>query len=274
MTIARRPRSRAQVGLLVITIFGGLATAASAASPTIADFETATPAGFFVFNGGASTVTTTRQTVPDTDPLARAGQVGPNGLLSAQFTIGAFGGFGVAFPAVGSTGPQDWSGADGFGFWFHGAATGLVYTAEIFDNRSDPSSDTAERFDYSFTDDTAGWRYLRIPFSAFHRGTGFQPPGAPNDGLTLTQMWGCAFVLPGTGGVARTIAVDDVGALEHVIQDFEHGLPSGTDGNGVGIGFVTSQGASSTVAISTAATPPVPINPALGTPNTALQLDL
>ena len=179
MTIAIPRRPEARVGALVVTLLGALATSAAAAPPTTADFETATPAGFFVFNGGGNTVSTARPTVADTDPLARPGQVGTNGLLTATFRIGDFGGFGVDFSAAGSTGPQDWSGTDGFGFWFYGAASGLVYTAEIFDNRSDPNIDTAERFDYSFIDDTSGWRYLRIPFSAFHRGTGFQPRGAP-----------------------------------------------------------------------------------------------
>jgi len=273
MTIAIRRRPEAHAGALVALILGTLATPAAAAPPTIADFETATPAGFFVYNGGGSTVTATRQTVPDSDALARPGQVGPNGLLIANFTIGDFGGFGVDFAATGSTGPQDWSGTDGFAFWFRGTGTGLVYQAEIFDNRSNPAADTAERFDVNFTDDVAGWRYVRLPFSVFHRATDFQPAGAPDDGLTLTEMWGWAIVLP-VGGA--TIAVDDVGPIEHVIQDFQSGLPSGLDANGVGIGFVTFQGPSSSVAISianAASTPPAPILPAVGAPNAVLQLD-
>jgi beta-glucanase (GH16 family) len=258
--------------VLVLAMVGGLATSALAAPPTIADFETATPAGFFMYNGGASSVSTARQTAPDSDPLARPGQVGPNGLLTANFTIGDFGGFGVDFAATGSTGPQDWSGADGFGFWFYGSNTGLVYQAEIFDNRSNPSADTAERFDFDFTDNSTGWRYVRIPFSAFERATDFQPAGAPDDGLTLTEMWGWAIVLPAPGGAPQTIAVDDVGPIEHVIQDFQAGLPMGTDANGAAIGFVTFRDAASTVAISTTAT--APILPAVGVPNAVLQVDL
>src|SRR5262249_4728128 len=147
--IDTRRTPQVQVGILLLATLGGLAAAGSveAASPTVADFDTALPAGFFTYSGGASAVSTNRQTVSDADPLARPGQTGDNGILTAQFTIGDFGGFGVDFSAAGSTGPQDWSGADGFGFWFHGEGTGLVYQAEIFDNRSDPSTDTAERFD-------------------------------------------------------------------------------------------------------------------------------
>ena len=126
-------------------------------------------------------------------------------MLTTQFTVGDFGGFGVDFAAAGSTGPQDWSGTDGFGFWFYGANSGLLYQAEILDNRSNPSADTAERFDYDFADNFTGWRYIRIPFAAFERATDFQPAGAPNDGLTLTEMWGWAVVLPATGGVAHVL---------------------------------------------------------------------
>jgi len=207
MTIAIRRRPEAHVGALVVLFLGALVTPATAAPPTVADFETATPAGFFTYNGGASSVTTERQTVQDSEARARPGQVGPNGLLNAQFTIGDFGGFGVDFAATGSTGPQDWSGTDGFGFWFYGSNTLLVYQAEIFDNRSNPSADTAERFDFDFKDDSTGWRYVRIPFSAFKRATDFQPAGAPDDGLTLTEMWGWAIVLPDTSGASQTIAV-------------------------------------------------------------------
>ena len=160
------------------------AAPALAAPPGTATFEGGPPAGFFVFNGAASSVTTAVQVVAPGAPLARPGQVGDNSVLAASFTVGDFGGFGVDFSAAGSTGPQDWSGTDGFAFWFHGAASGLVYQAEIFDNRSNPAADTAERFDFNFTDDTAGWRYVRIPFSSFRRATDFQPPGAPDDRMT------------------------------------------------------------------------------------------
>ena len=171
------------------TLGAGLAfaTPAAAASPTTATFEGGAPAGFFVFNGGASSVATATAVVNEGDPLRRPGQVGANTVLTTQFRVGDFGGFGVDFAAGGSTGPQDWSGTDGFAFWFHGANSGLLYQAEIMDNRSNPSADTAERFDYDFADDFTGWRLVRIPFAAFERATDFQPAGAPDDGLTLSR---------------------------------------------------------------------------------------
>ena len=42
-----------------------------------------------------------------------------------------------------------------------------------------------------------------------------------------------------------------------VVDDYENGLPTGTDPNGLAVGFVTFQGNGSTVAISTTTAPPV-----------------
>jgi beta-glucanase (GH16 family) len=268
------PRVRIHARRWLATVFALLAFAAPAAavSPTTATFEGGAPAGFYVFNGGGSSVAAATAAVNEGDPLTRPGQVGPNTVLTTQFTVGDFGGFGVDFAAAGSTGPQDWRGTDGFGFWFHGANSGLLYQAEILDNRSNPSADTAERFDYDFADNFTGWRLIRIPFAAFERATDFQPAGAPNDGLTLTEMWGWAVVLPASP-VSRTFFIDDVGPIDHVIDDFETGLPAGTGPGGVPIGFFTFQGASSTAAIAVAGTPPAPVLSAVGEPNSVLQLD-
>jgi beta-glucanase (GH16 family) len=268
-TIATSRLIHARRRLAMALAFALTTSIAFAAGPTTATFEGGPPAGFFVFNGGASSVSATVQTMSTGAP-PRPGQVGDNSVLLVSFNVGDFGGVGVDFAATGSTGPQDWSGTDGFGFWFHGAATGLVYQAEIFDNRSNPSADTAERFDFNFPDDVSGWRYVRIPFSAFRRATDFQPAGAPDDGLTLTEMWGWALVLP-VGSAAPS--VDDVGPIDHVIDAFETGLPSGADPNGVPLGFFTFQGASSSAALATTNAPPA-ILPAVGTPNTVLQVDL
>jgi beta-glucanase (GH16 family) len=270
--LLHRVCAHARGGLALVATVLGFASPAAAAAPTTATFEGGAPAGFYVFNGGASSVSTATPVVGDLDPLARPGQVGPNTVLTTEFTVGDFGGFGVDFAATGSTGPQDWRGTDGFGFWFHGANSGLLYQAEILDNRSNPSADTAERFDHDFADDFTGWRYIRIPFAAFERATDFQPAGAPDDGLTLTEMWGWAVILPASA-VSRTFSVDDVGPIDHVVADFQGGLPTGTDPGGPRIGFFTFQGAGSTAVISTATTPPAPVLSAVGEPNTVLQLD-
>lgn len=54
---------------------------------------------------------------------------------------------------------------------------------------------TAERFEASFVDDTAGWRQVTVPFSDFAR-SDVQPDGAPDDGLGLDQVWGYGFRMP------------------------------------------------------------------------------
>jgi beta-glucanase (GH16 family) len=67
--------------------------------------------------------------------------------------------------------------------------------------------DTAERFQATFTDNFSGWQRITIPFSAFARSSE-QPAGAPNDGLTLTSVWGYAFEVP--GGMRDPVLIDQV----------------------------------------------------------------
>ena len=255
------------IAAMLVTFASAPASAANGTADVIADFEGSVPAGFFVFSG-SSTVTTTLVTVTPTDPLARPGQTGNNGVLQVAYNVTDFGGFGDSFEIPG---PQDWSGYESFDFWFFGTGSGLTYQAEISDNRSDPASDTSERFDYAFVDNTAGWQYISIPFADFTRATDFQPAGAPDDGFTLTEIWAWAIILP-LG--ADTVAIDDVGLGLPIIDDFESGLATGTDGDGVPIGFFTFGGAGSAVAISTESTPPAPALPAIGLPNNVLRLDV
>ena len=137
------------------------------------------------------------------------------------FDVFDFGGFGTEYASISA--PQDCSLADGFSFWFHGTGSGLTYQAEISDNRSDPNTDTSERFDYEFTDTTPGWQRLFIPWSDFSRATDFQPPGAPDDGFTLTEIWAWAIVLPQG---ADTVYFDDVGLGYQVVVK-ANGLAAG-----------------------------------------------
>ena len=68
-------------------------------------------------------------------------------------------------------------------------------------------------------------------------------------------------------------AVPVLAATLPVIDDFESGLPSGTDVNGAAIGFITFRDPNSTVAISTTAAPPAPV-PGAPSPNNVLKMDL
>ena len=69
--------------------------------------------------------------------------------------------------------------------------------------------DTAERFQSSFHDDFLGWREVSLPFAGFTR-SAEQPPGAPDDGLGLGEVWGYGFRLPEDGVSANPILIDKV----------------------------------------------------------------
>ena len=89
---------------------------------------------------------------------------------------------------------MDWSGYSQFAFAFFGSNTGKPIRIEIYDDRVPGStSDTSERYTYQFADDFSGWRTMSLSWSAFTRRTDWQPVGAPNNGLTLSQVWGYNF---------------------------------------------------------------------------------
>ncbi len=240
---------------------------AAASGTVLTDFEGGTPAGWFTFNG-SSTVETVTQVVADTDPLALPDQTGDNEILANTFDVSDFGGFGQDI-VIDFGGPQNWSNFPAFEFWFYGTGSGLTYQAEISDNRSDPNSDTSERFDYEFTDSAVGWQFMSIPFADFTRATDFQPGGAPDDGFTLTEIWAWAIVLPQG---ADTIYFDDFGLGQRIVDDFESGLPMGVDADGVAVGFDTFSGGSP-ITITTTITPPAPV-PGSSDGNGVMQMDV
>jgi len=67
--------------------------------------------------------------------------------------------------------------------------------------------DTAERFTATFSDNFSGWRKVILPFRNFTRSAA-QPVGAPDDGLTLSEVWGYGFTLPQDAG--GTIYLDQI----------------------------------------------------------------
>ncbi len=255
--------------LLVALLLGTLSGPVQAASSQILiDFEGGQPAGWFNYAGGGASVGTTFPTAADSDPLARPGQVGNNTFVEATFNAtSGFAGFGQDFALTG--GAQDWSRYSAVSFYLYGTNSGQSVQVEILDNRSDPTTDTAERFDTVVTDNFSGWQKITIPFDNFTRATDFQPGGAPDDGLTLTEMWGVVIVLDGASGLLR---LDDIALERQIVDDFESGLPAGTDGDGNLIGFFKFEGPGAAVGFSTTTTPPAPVPGAAGG-NTVLQLD-
>lgn len=73
--------------------------------------------------------------------------------------------------------------------------------------------DTAERFEASFADDFSGWQEVALPWDSFVRSAA-QPRHAPNDGLTLREVWGYGFRLPGRGLSANPLYLDKVRTIQ------------------------------------------------------------
>ncbi len=69
--------------------------------------------------------------------------------------------------------------------------------------------DTAERWEANFADNFSGWQQVVIPFASLTRSTD-QPVGAPDDGLTLSDVWGYGFELPEGGTTSGNMRLDQV----------------------------------------------------------------
>ena len=72
---------------------------------------------------------------------------------------------------------------------------------DLIESQPGSTHDDAERWTATFTDDFTGWKQLRFPFANLTRKE--IGNGAPNDGLSLTEVHGWAFGALGTGGPRR-----------------------------------------------------------------------
>jgi hypothetical protein len=152
--------------------------AASQSNPPLVldDFESGTLSKWNTFAGPGSGIT---------GGTFAPGQVGNYG-MSVSYNVTDWAGIEQVF----TTG-RNWGGYNYLDFWFYGNGSGNRFRVELYDNGA--SAGSAERFEYQFTDDVAGWRHFTIPLNSFTRRGDWQPNGAPNDGLTLTQVWGFNF---------------------------------------------------------------------------------
>jgi beta-glucanase (GH16 family) len=259
----------------------------------IDDFESGIPSGVDgdgldigyvtwgdTWNGTTAAVTTTL--VPDTDPLALPNQSGDNNLYKIDLNVVGWGGTTHAFAndTVDTWTPQDWSSYEGIAFWLYGNNTGNTLLFEINENRN-PGSTTndVEIWNYTFTDNFSGWKYFELGFNEFTRKE--IGNGAPNDGLTLEEVHGWAFGSLATGGAGVTYYMDNVAVVVRtlVIDDFESGsIPSGSDGNGLDIGYVTWgdfwNGTTSVVTVTTVADSDPLALPGQSGDNIVYQLDV
>ncbi|MFW2380681.1 MAG: carbohydrate binding domain-containing protein, partial [Acidimicrobiales bacterium] len=212
-------------------------------------------------------------------------------------TPGFYGGFG-------RENPSDLSGTEYFNFWINPAG-GQEYTLEINlqdddngDNAATPADD--DEFQYNCVVSAAGacavagggWQLISLPLadffddnSFFTGGNGVLDPtpasaggngelinvviaviGGGSDVNFATDYWNFTTESPDSGGPVEGTIIDD----------FESGVAPGTacPAGGLPLGFCTFNGAGSSVSLSNPATPPAPELPAVGTPNSVLQMDV
>lgn len=154
------------------------------------------PSGYYQFSDDGSNAVGQQLVITADGPTARPLQEQDEGILVIDFEVALYGGIAVKYP----NGAEDWSAYDGVSFWLRGNNAGDRIQFELFDNRSDPAADDAERYEYRITDHGPVWRKISIPFSDFVRAVDFQPATAPNDGLNLTEVWGFELGLPQSTG--------------------------------------------------------------------------
>ena len=159
-----------------------------ARSLLIDDFGSGDASGWSLFRDASSSISSS---------LASPGHAG-QGVLQIEATIGANGWAGAQHIYAS---PQDWTAYSNIDFWFFGSSTGNTLRLEILDNRQPGSvADTSERFAYTFTDNSSGWRHFVLPWSSFTRRGDWQPAGAPDDGFGRSQVWGFNFSLVNGAG--------------------------------------------------------------------------
>ena len=235
------------------------------------------------------------------------GGVSPNNsdlppVLGGSFSLETgWGGPAGFLGGFGRTSPTDVSGTEHFNFWINPDA-GQDYTIEInlqeddnFDDAANPVDD--DEFQFNCVVGAAGpcavagggWQFISIPLDDFFDDNSFftggngvldpTPLARGGNGELINVIM--AIIGSGSNVNFRTDywafslePIDPFTSASAIIDDFENGLPFGSDGDGSPLGFYTFQGAGSSIGITTSATPPAPVLPAVGTPNNVLQMNI
>jgi beta-glucanase (GH16 family) len=180
------------------------------------------PVGFPIWQDGSSTIELSVVEVEPGSDLTLPDQEGAVSVLSVRHGINAWGGFTHAYTNADASAwqPLDLSAYDGIRFWYKGDGRGGTVQFDLFDNRNpDLPGDTAERYAYRFVDDTTDWRAIEVPFGDLFRRTDFQPGGAPDDGLTLSETWGWALGFPPGEGTSYLHGIEAYGASGDAADD-------------------------------------------------------
>jgi beta-glucanase (GH16 family) len=208
---------------------------------------------------------------------------------------GFYGGFGRG-------NPSDLSGTLYFNFWINPDG-GQEYTLEInlqdddnFDGAISPSDDDEFQFNCVISPagpcavSGGGWQLVSIPLADFFDdnsnlvgGNGVLDPTPLARGgngqlinVVMAVIGGGSDVNFRTDYWSFTQAEPGIDAPPIIIDDFESGIAPATPcpSGALPLGYCTFFGAGSTVALTDSPTPPAPVLPAVGEPNTALQMDV
>ena len=164
--------------------------------------------------------------------------------------VGFYGGFG-------RTNPIDLAGTEYFNFWINPDAD-QDYTLEI-NLQEDDNGDNAisqpddDEFQYNCVISPTGpcavsgggWQYVSIPLTNFFDDGSFLWGGngvldaVPASSGGNGQLINIVVAVIGNTGSDATFRTDYWNFSATVVDDFENGLPFGTDADGMGIGFVT-----------------------------------
>ncbi len=230
--------------------------------------------GWFAFGGsvGGGGINANTTDLPPSDGGAFSLETG----WGSGGVPGFFGGFG-------RTNLTDLSGTDTFNFWINPNAD-QDYTLEINLQEDDNGDDAAidaddDEFQYNCVVSPTGpcaisgggWQQVSIPLADFFDDNSFFFGGnGVLDAVSTAnggngQLVNVVVAVIGNSGSDVNFRTDywafSTGPLAtptQIVDDFENGLPSGTDGDGVPIGFLTfSDG--SPISIATTSAPPAPV---------------
>jgi beta-glucosidase len=178
------------------------------------DFEAGVPSGYFGW--GASAAVTPALSTVAAEREGAAGTQALSAVVAGPTAPDSWYGFSHDQPAA------DWSDADGFSFWFRGAASGQQLRYEL--------KNGGVLFETSVTDDSTDWKRVSVLFADLRvkgqptSDTRFDPSASTGFAVTLTQLG------------AGTYLVDDVAVFDRatMIEDFEGDVPLSTTADPVG----------------------------------------
>ncbi len=201
------------------------------ATSGVFDFEAGLPGSGFADPGGAIATN-----VVTTDTLTQFGVITNHVLAVSVVTPRAWAGLqGFNLPSA-----QNWTAYDGLSFWFKGTNSGKTFLLAL-----DQGAGNGGLYQAPFTDNTANWKLVSLPWQAFSYREG--ATGTPNLGLTGVTAY---FIQLSTNGgdtsFSGTFYMDQLQVFDTATADvfgFEAGLPSG--------GFADPGGAIATNVVTT-----------------------